>query len=140
MRINIIKFSILLAVISVLLISCGSKKTITAPKASGQITVKNESGIPILIEKYKHTRGDQSKSREINLQLRYHGSRYTFTNLIDGVNTKYFRGGDKVVIQYEALEDQPGNPGVPLFSGSFNVEINGNASFKFTSGGNIQEQ
>jgi hypothetical protein len=129
-----------LLLISAFSFSCSSKKIPTAPKAAGKITIRNESGTPLVLENYRHTRGDRSQVRHINLELRYYGSSYTLINLLDGTNSRYFEGGDKVSIRYEALVDQPGHPGIPLFSGSLDVEVNGNTSFKFTSGGNIQEQ
>lgn len=97
------------------------------------MTLYNDSGITIIIEKYIQQRGDQEVSRIVNGHL-FQGGSYKFTNIIDGNNSLVFDGGDKVNVLYKSQgSDSP-------FSGSWTVEVNGNISGKLNRSGGVGGQ
>ena len=79
-------------------ISCSDGKYPSAPAAPGKVSLNNESGHIVIIESFTHERGSASTTKVLNAGVVNRGS-YTFQNLLDHTNSRYFAGGDMVEIR-----------------------------------------
>ncbi|MCP4633916.1 MAG: hypothetical protein GY855_13410 [candidate division Zixibacteria bacterium] len=127
-----VHFVLLLMMLSSL--SCSKKKYATAPPSPGKVTIENRSGETLVVREVIQTRGNRSVTRELGRNVVNSGS-YSLTNYLDNTNSKYFDGGDVVTVHYRSLYNDPDNPDVPIFSGSWSAEINGSKFVRINQNG-----
>jgi hypothetical protein len=127
-----------LLALATLLISCSENQpTNVLPPTTplrGHVTVTNESDVRIELTDYYHRRGSVEEDSHVAYRLSP-GYSLTLRNLIDDNGGTLFEGGDIVRVKYLALEEDPENPGQPLFQNSVELTVNGSWVIQVKNGG-----